>query len=138
MLPEKLQEVLKHEGKLLDPKYLWPEEEGEPNERVFNWSQHDMGRYKQYANFLEACGHYTLDLLGALEPGCKLLLRSCMRLASFTSSSLSRTHFLSWALWMTAWAKMQRFSLRFVFIRRLQFHVIMIKAESDQTRTSLV
>ena len=55
MIPEKLQEVLKHEGKLLNPNYLWPSEIP------------IMERYARYADFLEACGHDTRDLLGAVE-----------------------------------------------------------------------
>jgi hypothetical protein len=55
MIPEKLQEVLKHEGKLLNPSYLWPSEIP------------IMECYARYADFLEACGHDTRDLLGAVE-----------------------------------------------------------------------
>jgi hypothetical protein len=53
--------------RLLDPNYFGAAEEGEPKARVFNWSQHEVGRHKQYADFLEACGHDTLDLFGAVE-----------------------------------------------------------------------
>jgi hypothetical protein len=55
MLSEKLQEVLKYEGKLLNPNNMWPSEIPV------------MERYTRYANFLKACGHDTLDLLGIVE-----------------------------------------------------------------------
>ena len=35
--------------------------------RMFDWEQYEMGRHKQYADFLEACGHDTRDLLEAME-----------------------------------------------------------------------
>jgi hypothetical protein len=67
MIPEKLQEVLKEEGKLLDPLYMYREFNGEPKVPELDWSEIRMVRYTRYANFLEACGHDTRDLLGAVE-----------------------------------------------------------------------
>jgi hypothetical protein len=63
MLPEKLQAFLKEEGKLLNAYYVYREGESEPRARMFDWEQYEMGRHKRYAEFLEACGHDTRDLL---------------------------------------------------------------------------
>jgi hypothetical protein len=67
MLPEKLQAFLKKEGKLLNSYYVVAGEEGEPRVRMFDWEQYEMGRHKRYAEFLEACGHDTRDLLASME-----------------------------------------------------------------------
>ena len=67
MLPEKLQAFLKKEGKLLNAYYVYSEGESEPRARMFDWEQYEMGRHKLYAEFLEACGHDTRDLLASME-----------------------------------------------------------------------
>jgi len=67
MLPEKMQAFLKQQGKLLNAYYVDSVAEGEPVARVFDWEQYEMGRHKRYADFLEACGHDTRDLLASME-----------------------------------------------------------------------
>jgi hypothetical protein len=67
MLPEKLQTFLKQQDRLLNAYYVDAAVEGEPRARMFDREQYEMGRHKQYADFLEACGHDTRDLLEAME-----------------------------------------------------------------------
>jgi len=71
MLPEKLQAFLKKEGLSFDNGTFLKKEgkvvEGEPCARIFDYEQYEMARHKRYADFLEACGHDTGDLLASME-----------------------------------------------------------------------
>jgi hypothetical protein len=67
MLPAPLQEVLKKEGKETNPNYKWPDEKGETQMQAFDGFKHETKRYERYANFLQACGHDTKDLVDGIE-----------------------------------------------------------------------